>query len=126
VWTFGFGSTRDAEGKPVTATTPAISRDDAVKLMIRDLQAAVDAVIRLVQVPLTEGELAALTDFVYNLGAGSLAPSTLLKLLNAGDYAGAAQQLPLWDHAGGKVLAGLLARRQAELALFGVPPIPAR
>lgn len=56
--------------------------------------------------------------FVYNLGAGNLASSTLLKLLNAGDYAGAADQFLRWNKAGGNVLSGLTARRSAERQMF--------
>lgn len=60
----------------------------------------------------------ALTSLAYNFGGGSLERSTLLKLLNEGDYKGAADQFPLWDHAAGKVSDGLLKRREAERVLF--------
>ena len=68
--------------------------------------------------PLTIDEKIALLDFIYNLGAGKFRSSTLLKKLNAGDYNGAAAEFDNWDHAGGKVLAGLLKRREAETKLF--------
>jgi lysozyme len=55
---------------------------------------------------------------VYNLGGGNLRRSTLLRLLNAGDYAGAAKEFDKWNMAGGKVLAGLVRRRQAETDMF--------
>jgi lysozyme len=58
-------------------------------------------------------------DFCFNLGAGRLASSTLLKDLNCGRYDDAAGQLLLWDHAGGKENAGLKARRVAEAELWG-------
>ena len=70
------------------------------------------------KVPLTIDEKIALLDFIYNLGGGNFRSSTLLRKLNAGDYAGAAAEFDNWDHAGGKVLAGLLKRRQAETDLF--------
>lgn len=72
----------------------------------------------LVTVPLTQGQLDALTDFVFNLGGGRLAGSTLLKLLNAGDYAAAGQGLLKWDMAAGVHQPGLTARRKAELAMW--------
>jgi lysozyme len=72
----------------------------------------------LVRVPLTQGQFDALVDFCFNLGEGRLAGSTLLRELNAGLYAAAGQQLLAWDHAGGKVIPGLKARREAELALW--------
>jgi lysozyme len=59
--------------------------------------------------------------FVYNLGEGALAASTLLKLLNAGDYVGASEQFIRWDHVGGIENAGLLNRRKSERSLFLKP-----
>ena len=63
-------------------------------------------------------EFDALVDFAFNCGCGAFAGSTLLKLLNAGDYPGAAAQFDVWDHASGKVVAGLLRRREAETQEF--------
>ncbi|MCF3948709.1 lysozyme [Acidiphilium iwatense] len=74
-----------------------------------------------VTVPLNPNQQAALIDFVYNLGAGNFRASTLLRLLNAGDFARAVRQFTLWDHADGRVLPGLLRRREAEAALFAAP-----
>jgi GH24 family phage-related lysozyme (muramidase) len=88
--------------------TSAITEAEACALVKRDLTASNITVSSVCHVPLTADERAALDDFVYNLGAGNFRSSTLLKLLNAGDYAGAASQFDLWDHAGGVVLAGLL------------------
>jgi lysozyme len=118
VWTFGFGSTRDENSVPVNANTPAITEDQARALAKRDLMAAALEVTNDVTVDLTDGQLAALEDFIYNLGAGNFRSSTLLRKLNAGDYDGAAAEFDKWDRAGGQVLAGLLRRRQAETDLF--------
>lgn len=118
IWTIGYGSTRDVLGHPVTAHTPPVNKAVAEGLMRRDLTAAATVVHDDVRVPLTENERAALEDFVYNLGAGAFAGSTLLRMLNAGNFKGASLEFLRWDHAGGKVLAGLLRRRQAERAEF--------
>lgn len=86
--------------------------------LLNDEQNAIYAVNNLVEVILTQHEFDALVDFVFNCGEGNFRSSTLLKKLNAGDYAGAASEFVKWDHAGGKVLAGLLKRRQEETNEF--------
>ncbi len=95
----------------------------AVHILACDVDDAEEAVLRLVKVPLTQGQFDALVDFTFNLGQGRLASSTLLKELNAGHYDSAAQELLRWDHAGAVELASLKARREAEFALWhGLPP----
>jgi lysozyme len=69
-------------------------------------------------VDLTQGQFDALVDFCFNLGAGRLASSTLLRCLNAGRCDAAAEQLLRWDLAGGEVNLGLKARRETELRLW--------
>lgn len=95
-----------------------IQEPRAVQMLISDVHDAEEAVTRLVKVPLTQGQFDALVDFCFNLGAGRLASSTLLKALNSGRYDDAAEQLLRWNMAGGKENSGLKARRQAELALW--------
>lgn len=73
---------------------------------------------RLAKVPLSQNQWDALMCFTYNLGSANLGSSTLLKLLNVKDYAGAAEQFSRWNKAGGQVLAGLTKRRAAERAMF--------
>jgi lysozyme len=90
----------------------------ATEILAADVRDAEQAVGRLVKVTLTQGQFDALVDFCFNLGSGRLASSTLLKLLNAGRYAEAAEQLLRWDQAGGKECPALKARREAELALW--------
>jgi len=86
---------------------------------LRDHLAGVEARIEvLVKVPLTQNQFDALCSFTYNLGAGALRTSTLLQLVNLGDFAAASKQFLRWDKAGGKPLAGLTRRRRAEMALF--------
>jgi lysozyme len=95
-----------------------ITELQATNLLACDVRDAEQAVQRLVKVPLTQGQFDALVDFCFNLGAGRLASSSLLEDLNAGRYDDAAEQLLLWDHAGGKEIAALKTRREAEAALW--------
>jgi len=118
VWTYLYGSTRDPYGNQVTAKTPPGTPALGQQLMIRDLRSALQTVKGDVTASLDAGEEAALTDFVYNEGSGNFAKSTVLKCLNAGDYAGACAHLADWNEAGGVVLAGLVKRRAAEQVEF--------
>ncbi len=112
VLTIGYGHTRGVvEGMTCTQA-------QAEAWLREDIHAAIADVNRLVKVPLTQGEFDALVDFDFNLGGGALRGSTLLRLLNDGDHAGAAEQFERWSKAGGHVLAGLLRRRLAEEAEF--------
>ena len=95
-----------------------IPEPDASNLLASDVRAAELAVNRLVKAQLTHSQYDALVDFVYNLGEGRLAGSTLLKELNLGNYQAAGQQLLRWDHAGGEEVAGLKSRREAEFELW--------
>lgn len=91
---------------------------DADLWLTEDYESAVNAVNGLVTVALTQGEFDALCDFVFNLGSSNFAHSTLLRLLNSGNYAEAAMEFDKWDHVAGKVCQGLLRRRKAEEKLF--------
>jgi GH24 family phage-related lysozyme (muramidase) len=91
----------------------------ATEILANDLRDAEQAVERLVKVVLTQGQFDALVDFCFNVGPGTLAASTLLKDLNAGQYAEAAEQLLRWDHVGLQEVAGLKARREADFQLWG-------
>lgn len=112
VLTIGYGSTGGI--KPGQTITP----DQAEAMLVDDLDEAAEAVRQLVTVPLTQGQFDALCSFVFNLGAGRLRDSTLLRLLNQGKYGEAAAQFRFWVMAGGKPLPGLVKRRAAERALF--------
>lgn len=116
--TIGYGSTRYADGSKVKMTDPPINEPEACDLMLANLGEYEAAVNRYVTVPLRQGQFDALVDFAYNAGAQSLRSSTLLKMLNAGDYEGAARQFRRWVFADGKVMTGLVKRRAAETALF--------
>ena len=117
VWTIGYGWTKPVDGKPIRAGM-TIKQETAERLLKTGLVNYENDVSRLVKVDLTQGQFDALVSFTYNLGARSLSTSTLLRKLNAGDYAGAADEFLRWNKAGGKVLNGLTRRREAERALF--------
>jgi lysozyme len=113
VWTIGYGHTGSdvREGQ-------MCSPEQADYWLQEDMAWATGVVNREVKVPVTQEEFNALVDLVFNIGGGNFDSSTLLRELNAGDYAGAAEQFARWDMAGGKVVAGLLRRRLAEADLF--------
>jgi len=113
VWTIGYGHT----GKDVYPGL-AITLNQADALLASDVAASATFVNQVVTVELMQDEFDALVDFVFNLGRGAFAGSTLLKDINTSNFNAAASQFELWDHAGGQVVAGLLRRRQAEEALF--------
>ncbi|MCU2457547.1 lysozyme [Enterobacter hormaechei subsp. hoffmannii] len=117
VWTIGYGWTQPVDGKPIRAGM-TIKQETAERLLKTGLVSYESDVSRLVKVGLTQGQFDALVSFTYNLGARSLSTSTLLRKINAGDYAGAADEFLRWNKAGGKVLKGLTRRREAERALF--------
>jgi len=84
----------------------------------QDVPNAEQGVNRYVKVPLKQHQFDALVSFVFNLGVRNLKSSTLLKKLNARDYAGAAKEFDRWIHASGKVLPGLVRRRKEEADVF--------
>ena len=98
-----------------------VQEAQATEILTADVRDAEQAVDCLVKVPLTQGQFDALVDFSFNLGAGKLASSTLLKVLNGGRYDAAAQQLLRWDLAAGEENVALKARREAELQLWNLP-----
>ncbi len=118
VWTIGYGTTRWGDGRPVREGEGPIDHAEARRLLMADLRWADDAVRDLVTVELTEHQRAALISFTYNVGRKAFSGSTMLGLLNVGDYRGAADQFARWNRGGGKVLPGLVTRRAEEAALF--------
>ncbi|WP_312691151.1 lysozyme [Kosakonia sp.] len=113
-WTIGYGHLI----LPNESFTRPLTQAEADALLRADLGSAERSLHRLVTVDLNQNQFDALVSFTFNLGAGNLQTSTLLRLLNAGEYSQAADQFPRWNKAGGKVLAGLTRRREAERALF--------
>jgi len=116
VWTIGYGHT-GTDVKPGLT----ITEDQAAILLAADVAWAVTCVNKSVTSAINQNQFDALVDFTFNLGCVSLGQSRLLKMVNAGDFAGAAGQFLRWNKAGGKVLKGLTRRRQAEADLFNKP-----
>jgi lysozyme len=102
-----------------------IDEAQAAEILACDVREAEQAVERLVKVPITQGQFDALVDFCFNLGAGKLTSSTLLKILNHGRYDDAAEQLLRWDRADGHEIEALKRRRQAEAELWHTQQVAA-
>lgn len=111
-WTIGYGRTTNVK------KGDTCSQAQADAWLLEEYDAFESKVRALVKVALTANQLGALVSFAYNAGVGALKDSTLLRLLNAADYSGAAAQFARWNKGGGKVLPGLVKRRAAEAALF--------
>jgi lysozyme len=90
---------------------------DCDRLMWNDLQPVKRVVDSLVKVPLGEYQRASLYSFTYNVGTSAFSKSTLLKKLNAGDEAGACEEMRRWVYAGGMKWKGLQNRRDMERSL---------
>lgn len=112
-WTIGWGSTGPGIRKGVRWTQA--QADDRLAQDVERFMAGVRAALKR---KASDNELGAMTSFAYNVGLGAFRSSTLLRLFNAGDKAGAAAQFGRWNKAGGRVLAGLTARRADERATF--------
>jgi len=115
IWTIGYGHAQGV--KP----GDCISVARAEQLLEADLMEAERAVGALVAVPLTDNQFSALVGFVFNVGEGAFARSTLLRKLNEGGYGLVPACLKSWIFDNGKVLQGLVKRRAAEAALWSLP-----
>lgn len=118
--TIGYGHTTAAGGVPVYIGQ-TITKEQADQYLAEDLVKVENEINSLVHVNLNQNQFDALVSFHYNTGA--LCKSTLLKLLNKGDYSGAADEFLKWTHASGRVLQGLVRRRQTERKLFLKPVV---
>ncbi|MCH7392413.1 lysozyme [Acinetobacter dispersus] len=117
VWTIGKGTTIYPNGVKVKRGD-SCTLDQANEYFAHDLKRFEASVNNLVKVPLSQNQFDALVSLTYNIGQTAFSKSTLLKKLNAKDYAGAADQFAVWNKGGGKVLKGLVRRRAGERALF--------
>ena len=112
-WTIGYGHTG-----PDVHPDMTITKAQAEAHLRDDVRFAEIGVKTYATVPLTQGQFDALVDFAYNCGIGAMRDSTMLRRLNSKDYEGAADALLMWNQAGGRVLAGLTKRREAEKEMF--------
>jgi lysozyme len=115
----GYGSTRYLDGRAVTLADPPITKMQAERLLLVTVRRTyLPAVMMLCPGVSDPRRLAALIDFTYNLGAGNLRSSTLRRRVNARDWRAVPAELRKWVRGGGRVLPGLVARRDAEAALL--------
>tara|TARA_R110000787_G_scaffold273283_1_gene380959 strand:+ start:97 stop:540 length:444 start_codon:yes stop_codon:yes gene_type:complete len=112
VLTIGYGSTKGVK------KGDTITQEEADKLLLHEMEEYEGYVNKLVEVDLSQNQFDALVSWVFNLGPANLKASTLLKVLNSKDYEGVPAQIQRWNKAGGKVLEGLIRRRNAEALLF--------
>ena len=112
VWTIGYGHTKGIEeGMEIT-------QQEAEDMLVEELHEYENYINDNVTAPLSQNQFDAMVSWVYNLGPANLKASTLLKVLNAGDYDGVPAQIKRWNKAGGVTLNGLIRRREAESLLF--------
>ena len=131
IWTIGWGHAivvgkdflrgKENKAKAFALYPGGLTIAEAETLLRADVMDKCRDVDSLVKVSLNDNQYAAVVSFTFNLGVGNLKQSTLLKKLNAGDFEGAANEFRKWNKAGGRVLAGLTRRREAEAALFRRP-----
>lgn len=112
VLTIGYGST-----KGVTEDME-ITQEGAEELLQEEMHEYEGYINDMVKVPLEQHQFDAMVSWVFNLGSGNLSSSTLLKKLNNSEYDEVPEQIKRWNKAGGKVLEGLVRRREAEALLF--------
>jgi lysozyme len=112
VLTIGYGITKNV------TEDMEITQQEADEMLNEEITEYEEYVNNMVKVPLEQNQFDALCSWVYNLGPTNLEKSTLLKLLNAGDYHLIPSQIRRWNKAGGETLTGLIRRREAESFLF--------
>ena len=112
VWTIGYGHTKDVQEGDEWSESHA---DHMLEVELEEFEEYIND---NVTVALSQNQFDALVSWVYNLGPANLKASTMLKVLNSGDYEGVPAQIQRWNKAGGKVLEGLIRRRKAEALLF--------
>lgn len=119
--TIGYGTVYKPDGTKVTMEDKPISQETALAWLLTELQNNyMMGVLRASPTLITnQRALGAMTDFAYNLGVPRYRASTLKKRIDAGDWDGAATELHKWVRGGGRILPGLVRRRQAESVLLG-------
>jgi lysozyme len=117
IWTIGFGHTSTA-GAPHVRPGMKISRKDGLQIPARDVASFARGVEHLLEVELRPSQFSALVSFAYNVGLENFRKSSVLRAVNAQDFAAVPRRLALWVKCKGAVLPGLVHRRAAEAALF--------
>jgi len=112
VLTIGYGSTKLVE------MGMTITQEGAEELLLKDIAEFEEFVLEASEMPLSQHQFDALVSWTFNLGGANLNASTMLKVLNKGEYEDVPAQIKRWNKAGGKVLEGLIRRRKAEALLF--------
>lgn len=121
VWTIGYGATFYPNGVAVRPTDDPITLAQAESILDWMLRKHfMPKVIGLCPGIKTPEQLAAITDFTFNLGVKRLKTSTLRKKINEGDWEAVPSELRKWTKGGGRILRGLVARREAEITLLGL------
>lgn len=116
--TIGYGSCFTPNGSRVTMDHGEITHETAISYLEFGLQTAEQAIGRLVSTPLTHNQFSALTSFVYNVGSGNFQRSTMRMKINRGSFVDASNEFWKWRRAAGRILKGLVRRREAERRLF--------
>jgi len=115
--TIGYGSLKLIDGSPVKDNI-SITMQEAEDLLTHELKEYQGYINDMVNVPLKQNEFDALVSWVFNLGPSNLKSSTLLKVLNAGDYENVPEQIKRWNKVNGVINEGLVKRRKSEALLF--------
>ena len=117
--TIGYGNTMYANGERVTMDDPEIDQSEAEKMLLDTIKTVEKQVKNVLEVKLKAHQIAALISFTYNVGIGNFSNSTLLAWVNSNpDFARIPEQFRRWNKGGGKVLNGLVRRREAEIELW--------
>jgi len=124
VWTIGYGSTYLADGSPVTANTPSVTKEQADELMKYKLAKEFEPAVKKVRAPITQSMFDGMVCLCYNIGTGAFSKSSVKSKTDTADYNGAAEAFLMWNKSGGVVYAGLTRRREAEKALYLSDGIP--
>ena len=122
VWTIGYGTTAAANVGIGPRAGTIITQAQAEEYLRRAVEKFAATIQPMIEKPINDNEWSAFLSLAYNIGPGAFSGSSALRKFNAGDKAGAADAILLWNKAGGKVLNGLQRRREAERALFLKPP----
>ena len=112
VWTIGFGHTKGVE------EGQTCSIEDAESMLADEMDEYEGYINNMVKVDLQQHEFDSLVAWVYNLGPTNLSESTMLKVLNGGQFDRVPDEMNRWTRAGGEILEGLVRRRQAESLMF--------